>query len=614
MSDATMTVVPDDGSVRSATRDRWIDRIAGLLITAQAALLVWVLLASWWKQDDFVETSRTVISGQLPGSLLTPWNGHLLPGSLGLFALVNRVFAMEWWPTIVIIVAMQVVASYLTWRVLRDLITSRVFAILLFVIYVSSVITFSTTVWFSTSSMNLPLQVGIPASLLLFQRALRTPSRINSVLPALAIVITALFFEKALTITPFLILLCAAVPLTSNAPAHWIDRIRSARAPLLWMVGSTIAYGSFFLALTSGSAGGPQADLGRLSNFTLTPLTNVLVPGLVGGPPLVTFHFKVDVVIATDSAAVTIASSILLVGLIAISALLRTRWLRFWLILFGFVTMNVSLLVLAGRSSELLPRYCADIWFMSLLLVGLALGGGAHETRPFRRAEWHPSTTMRHSGIAIASVAAVLIIANSIPQIIRIKDGSASISDAGVDYLAAARASVSELGADQIDLFPQKVPAAILLPGFFAGHNTTDNFFPLFDGPWRFPHTTNAPFFVLESGEITRGRVARSASIPTSNRICAVKVPKDATIDVELNRSPISLPRFGTLTAQTPEGGVLDIRWTDRPIAVEIDSGVSTTVFQIAGGGPTVTLKASGGDICIIDLAFGNLEPASSGG
>ena len=83
-------VLRSDGPRRIS--DYWLSVSAGVVIALQVLPLGWVVSNTWFKQDDFVILYESTSQGGFPGSMLTVHNGHLVPGIVGVFWVLRRLF------------------------------------------------------------------------------------------------------------------------------------------------------------------------------------------------------------------------------------------------------------------------------------------------------------------------------------------------------------------------------------------------------------------------------------------------------------------------------------------------------------------------------------------
>gem|GEM_PF-5272289 len=575
-----------------AARYGWAEfsiRIAvAIIIVAQAAFLTWWVSNTWFKQDDFVLLYRTTAEGGFPGSLFTEYAAHLIPGIIGAFWILRSLFGMQWWPFVVVIVGAQVAASYLTWRVLRSFFGSRPVAVLLLLVYSASVLTFGTNMIAMSAIQYLPMQIAFPATILILQRYIKRPALGTAVGAAIPSLVALLFFQKALTVVPFVIVLCALTPLTKDSASSWIGRLREARKPLITMTAAAIAYATSYVIFASGSAGRPKFTLERLSRFDLAPFTQNLVPSLFGGPG----WFSGNGAFASTADSETLISLVLLGALFAWSILRQRTSIKYWALLGAMTVANLALFAFANRRMANQPRYMSDLVFPLVLLVGLAVIGNSNDlfdrSSPLAKRLFRFSTFTRRALIAVAGIALVVNSATSLTTL-----GRAMSPAPGKDYVETARrtarAAIETPTAItqyvSYGLFPQTTEV-ILLPA---------------DLNMRFGRVVENPSMVLADGSVVPAKFD-PVSQPVATGTPCLNQPYRNRTTLTMSRSPMLRNEYGRLEYTATSKATVGIIWSGPEVVIEIEPGARTLFFPITGGGQTLTMTLSNGGACIYEI------------
>ena len=573
-------------------------RIAvAIIIFAQVAFLAWLLSKTWFKNDDLVMLYKTTPEGGFPRSLFRVYSGHLIPGTIGVFWVLRSLFDMAWWPFVVVIAGAQVVASYLTWRVLRSFFRARPIAVLLLLVYCSSVLTLTTNTWAITAIQYLPMQIAFPATVLILQRYIKRPALITAVGVVIPSFVVMLFFEKALMVVPFVIVLCALTPLTKDAASSWTSRLREARKPLIAMTVMTIAYGTFYTISTRGSAERPGFTFERLSRFDLAPFTQNLVPSLFGGPS----RFWFDGAFATSSASETLISLIFLGGLFAWSIVRRWTSIKYWVLLAAMTSVNIALISFANRTQTLAPRYMSDLVFPMVLLIGLAVIGNSND--PFDQASPLAPRLFRFPAFArlalITAVGFALVVHSATSQTTL---GRAISPPPGKEYVETARHTLRAM-TETPTLITQAVPQDVIDSYFFPNDRTTEVVLRPADLNINFKDVSENPFMVLADGSVVPAKFDLVSQPVTTGAPC-LNQPYINKTTLTMNNSLFLWSWYGRVKYTATSKSTLGIVWSGRKVVIEIKPGSHTVFFPIEGGGQTLTFSVSNGGACIQEIEF----------
>ena len=575
-------------------------RIAvAVIIFAQVAFLAWSLSKTWFKQDDFVMLYKTTPEGGFPRSLFHVYAGRPTPGIIGVFWVLRSLFDMAWWPFVVVIAGAQVVASYLTWRVLRSFFRARPIAVLLLLVYCSSVLTLTTNTWAITAIQYLPMQIAFPATVLILQRYIKRPALITAVGAVIPSLVIMLFFEKALVVIPFVIILCALTPFTKSSPSSWIGRLREIKKPLIVMTAAAIAYATFYAIFTRGDPQQPDFTFERLSRFDLAPFTQNLVPSLFGGPS----RFWFDGLFPTPSASETLISLIFLGGLFAWSIVRRWTSIKYWVLLAAMTSVNIALISFANRTQTLAPRYMSDLVFPMVLLIGLAVIGNSND--PFDQSSLLAPRLFRFPAFArlalITAVGFALAVHSATSQTTL---GRLISPPPGKNYVETARRTVRAL-TETPTLITQAVPPDVIDGYLFPNDRTTEVVLRPAGLNINFKDVGENPSAVLADGSVVPAKFDL-VSQPVATGTPCLNQPYRNKTTLTMNNSPFLWSGYGRLEYTATSKATLSIVWSGPEVVIEIKPGSHTVFFSIInfGGEKTLTFTLSNGGACIQEIEF----------
>ena len=591
--DAVLTVE------RKNSSDRRLSIWAGVVIALQVLALGWAVSSTWFKHDDFVVLYRTTSEGGFPGSMLTVHGGHLVPGIVGVFWVLRSIFGMQWWPFVAVIATTQAVCSYLTWRVFKSFFGLRPISVLLLVVYAASVLTVGANMISMSAVQYLPTQLAFPATILLLQRYSRQPTLRIAILSAVPVLFAGFFFEKAATIVPFVVILCAITPLTESSAATWSGRVRELRIPLALFAIATSAYAIFFRVFTDGSAGQSSFTLHALSSFNFDPFTKNLVTSLFGGPG----RFWGDGSTSGPSGFEVRASFAMFCLLFVWSMIRNWRSIKYWVLLLAMACVNLALIAFASRNFvQLATRYMSDLVFPLVLLVGFAVVGNTNDEHdgysPLARKAIQRSASL---GLAAIIVAGLAIVAHSA------KSQSALVADIkyapGKSYVETARRSTGTLDSAPT-IIPQASPVDIINQYFgLIGMSSTRVVLSPADLNVRFGSVTENPFMVLSDGSVVPARFdSISKAIPTGTECLNKSGPSTTTL--KMDSSPFVWGWYGRMRYIAAEASKAGLVWSGAETVVDLEPGSHDIYFPIGGGGETLSVSLDSNRACLHEIEF----------
>ncbi|MFD4462134.1 hypothetical protein [Nocardia sp. NPDC058480] len=549
---------------------------AAALIVAQLLLRGWVAASGFFYWDDFLligrVSSQPVLSAEL---LFTSHDGHVMPLALVLTWLVTAVAPLDWTVAVVVLVALQVLASLAVLRLLVVLlgVRARILGPLAFYLFVP--LTVPAFAWWAAAVNALPLQIALAWVSADAVRLVRTGRRGYAVSGAVVFAVALLFFEKAVVVLPVAFVVTVLAAHVSDGSVR--DAAR--RGAALWTSGGAVllAWSACFLLVIQRPRGLSAPE--HPGSLWSSALSDGLVPALFGGPwrwerwqPATPW---------ADAPGVLVALSWILLILFAVWAIrARSRVAAVGLCTVAYAVVTIAPVVLLrdGPSTAgiLLQsmRYFAD--FAVVATIALALIGSAPRRRRPRR--------------QLAGIAAIIaFVASSVFSTITFTR-SWEPSPART-YVSGVRAALP--GAADAPLLPQEVPWNVLNPLAFP-ENMTDRVFAPISTPGTFARSTPRLRMITDEGAIVDAQVWwNRAIVEGPEPRCGYRV-------------------HGTTGANLPLDGPMQIRdWTaqvnyhaerDGRIAVsfegetetiaDVRAGLNTVYVRLLGGGDTLRIRS----------------------
>jgi len=380
--------------------------------------------------------------------------------------------------------------------------------------------------------------------------------------------------------------------------------------PLGILTAATFCYGILYLIISRSSNESPQFEIGRLSEFTLRPITETLIPSLIGGPQTYLVGDLNSIQIFSSPALFeTVLSFALIAGLFVYSVTRVVRWARYWFILAAFAIINVLLLVTAGRGWVIMnPRNMSELVFPMILLLALALGLSRFESEP-RLKPTKAQTVVKPLVISVLlSAFAIFVLVNATFNARTVRYFLSGAPAYG--YTENALRSSTSFSAP-VDLVRQYV-SGDLINGFLGDGkrvNFTSTILRPSNGPWNFVDSSTNPYMVLDDGTVVPARSSRETVPQFEIGLCYIDLHDGVPTDLLLNGDPFPWTWYGTITTSAKTEAVITVDWNQGPVQFVIPPNSATTVFYLPGGGNNITITANGGDVCVSDLGFGNLVP-----
>lgn len=580
--------------------------IAGLL---SAVVTIWhavVLLRGYFWQDDFLYVYRAATM-PFVDYLFQSYNGHLMPGQFLLVWLVTKWAPLNWVMAVLPLVALQVLAYVLFWRLLIRLFGYRLEVLLPFAVFVTSPLIFVSSSWWAYALQVVPFQVALAGALDAHVGYLRTGERRNAVNGLLWTIGGLLFWEKALFVVP--VLFAVTVIFMKDG---LVLRLAAAvgRYRRLWLgyAATVVVYIAVYLRATGSGAGisAVGADNGGdVVTLADRMLLDTFLPGILGAPWLALLsdlRLLRDmpanaVVLGAGVAATLIGLAGLWVG--------RTRALVAWGLLVGYLACQVAL-VAAFRLGFIGPvigedvRYIADAVPIAVLCAALAF------LPPITSASTPPPPKASRSTVAALSLGTVLTVASLVTIAVVTPQSS---RDAGREYV---RTAVKALWAEpDTVLYDTRVPEDLMIPEFGRDARTSTIIVPLgldvaFDKPTgdlRMLDETGAPRDVVLKDILS----APPGPVPN----CGYQA-NQLNADIAFRSEPRDarqVVRLGYFTNRTAAGTVTV---GNQRIRVTFQSGLHYLYLTVPRPSQVLSIDLVPSDttLCVTDAVIGTPRPA----
>jgi hypothetical protein len=377
-----------------------------LLILLQTVVRAGIVFPSYYWQDDFhhVELARRL--GLSQAFLVRDYSGHLEVGQYFLYWLIGRDAGLSFVPAAVSLLVLQIPASCLLLAVLTLLFGRSPWILLPFAGYLFTPLGLPVATWWAAGLQAMPLQIAMLFTLLASIRAVRQRSWTWGALSVAGQAVGLVFWEKAVLILPAVLTVLVLVEWAGTPFGRRVRLLLAQWWLLLPHLVLLIAYAYVYLSVVdSASVLGQQTH--DVAGTTSETVFRLLLPGLFGGPWTDAGGESTVFPRIGDAGAIFFAA--LLLTVIAASVWLRgTRALQGWLLVTGYVAVDLALLQI-GRADfiGLLvrdPRYITDS--LPIIAIGVcAAFSGPARSRPLPR--WVPRTA--GSGSYVVPGIAVLI-------------------------------------------------------------------------------------------------------------------------------------------------------------------------------------------------------------
>lgn len=455
--------------------------VALAVVAAHVALRGWAIWSSWFFLDDFNLLDQALVERPGWDYLAQPYNGHLMPGGRLVAWVVSQSGHVDWPLAALIMLALQAAACLSCLWMLLVLFGRRWLVLVPLVLYASSALSTPSFVWWAASLNQTPLQVAFFCAVGAWVHHLRGDGRRWLVATLAATAFGLFFWVKALLIVPVLAFLALAYfasggplrRLASVVRRHWLACASGGALVVAYLVA--------YLGVTSDQS--EDFSLALVGELADTMIGSAFGAGVVGGPWRWE-NLSPPTAYADPPAWATHVAWVVIAATVAYLWLRRTRTLRAWVLVAGYLVGLLALLV-GSRAPQFGPaiglelRYVADAVLVVTLAVGLAtmpLMGAVESSTPREQ----PRLTVALPRWSVAALVVAVAVGGTWSTI-----GYASFwhDSPSRSYMLALKADLDR--RPPTDLAEQVVPEDVF-SSLAAPANNTAFFAPLLSGNARF--------------------------------------------------------------------------------------------------------------------------------
>jgi len=589
--------------------ERLVRNLGLILVGASLVWRGWIAFQGYFSNDDFVFAYLAAVKPLSWDYLLRGHAGHLMPGAFLITWLLDKVAPLSFPAAMAVVLAFQTATSLALLRLLKLLFGFRAAILIPLTLYLFSPITLEPFVWWAAALNHLPMQLGMVLAVDSLVRYLRTNDRRWAFATVGSVVFALLFFEKSLLIVPFLFLF-AAFFFTDGSVIHGLRTVLLQHLRL-WGTLAVIGIGYYAVYRATANFEFKYSPApGSTVNLTGTMIGTSLLPGLVGGPwnwlPVGSSGG-----VANPPDVGRWLSWEIMVGAILLSVLVRRRAARAWVLLGGYVALDVVLLAI-GRLSWIGPvigqayRYLADAVIPASLCLGLAFIPLIGEKNPFT--PWMKFVVQRVPGVRIVATVTGVIVLNLYLL-------SAGISTASFTSLWAnntAKAYVANVQSAFASAKPGTVlldePVSdLVLSGQFIPHYSEAQIFAPIRGKVKYGSSVTALYGFDSAGHLVPKAVGGIETLPGPLSGCgyAVLPGSQTVLQLPLVVPPLVLTvKVAYLAgADTP----LTVGLGTSSVTVPLTKGLNDVYFRMEAGGGQVVLSGTkpGVAVCVDKVTVG---------
>lgn len=359
--------------IASIERTRLVLVVGAFLIVVSLFFRAWAVYPGWFFLDDYNLLHDARVDGFTLDYLMTPYNGHLMPGGRLLVWLVDQAGSLNWTAAATTTLVAQALSSLAALWMLTTLFGARLSVLVPLGVYLTSALTMPAFMWWAAALTLLPLQAALFVSVGLWVTYLRTRRSRTLVAVAMSVAAGLLFDVKGILVVP--VLAFVAIAYFSEGPARTriLRVVRQYWPGVVVLTVLSASYLLYYALRVPQVTAEPQAE--RVRELAETMLGAAWPTGVMGGPwrwsnvaPPTAF---------ANPPAVLVHLSWVVIALVGcVGVLQRTRTLRTWVLMIGYLVVLLGLLG-STRGTRFGPeigyelRYLTDATCVLILCLGL---------------------------------------------------------------------------------------------------------------------------------------------------------------------------------------------------------------------------------------------------
>ncbi|MFC9836572.1 hypothetical protein ACFVKB_22535 [Rhodococcus sp. NPDC127530] len=563
-------------------------QVAAALVVVQLLVRTWVAANSDFYWDDLILAGR---GGSLPllsaDLLLYDHDGHLMPGAFLVAGIATRVAPYEWILPMLTMIALQAVASYAVFRLLRTILGPRPVLLVPLAIYLFSPLTVPAFAWWAAALNALPLQIALAWVARDALEVCRTGRRRYAVSGTLVLIASLLFFEKSVVV-PF------AAFATVALLAHVGGRERPVRSTLrrgaaLWIPSAAVlaVWAAFYFSTVASQW--EWAGASRAFELFHHGTSLGLLPTFVGGP-WTWERWIPSPPWASPSTTLEVVGWVVLMAAVVTTVQLKRRIGWVWILTAGYFLLSVTAMVVTRWGADTTYELAQTLRYFTDTAVILAIAVAVIARAPRRRAD-----PVRVRPL-VAVTAVVAFVASSLWSTYTFTRSWEE--NPTTAYLATARASLAE--RDDAPILQQPASIWVLLPVAYPNNLVSRVLAPLRDRP-EFSDSTPDLRMIDDAGSVVDAQVTWVRAIEPG------PVPDCGNL-VE-QRSFVPLPLDGPLTGwewtaqlnymATADGEIAVAMEVGSPVRVPVQRGPNSVFVRLTGSGRSVRVSALTPDLSL---------------
>lgn len=601
------------------------------------AVLAWIVrcvvtAVGWFYWDDLSLYATSKAESSPVGLLFKVHDGHVMPGAWLVEWVLAHAAPLNWAAAVAVTALLHAIALAAVGRALWILVTLRGApnrpaaaggAVALgLALYGFAPLVLPAGTWVAAALNALPLHAAMALGVALIVRSVfgdGTRAGRDSVLAAVAVVVGAIFTERAMLILPAALLVLAAMALAgwrATGPRAWV------RALVPTLVVTVLGAIMYAVTIARDDAQPSDSSLSGLGDALKSTYIDVVLPALAGGPwrwdrwhPGPPF---------ADPSAFAIAAGVVVAAAVLAFTYLRRRagaWL--WLPIAVYPFATAILLAYARTGPDTAEVVANTMRHVSELAVLIALcaalvaasprtrgtvgasdqrptGSGGGEGEPGGGSAWR-------IGAAVAAV--VLIVSSGVTHVSYALSWSDQPSRT---YFAGLRETAAERGEDN-PVPEQAVALNVLLPVVAPDHMLSR----LVGGVDGYPDVekwATDPVLLGEDGrpmETAMLELRHIAQGPESG--CGTRIPAGSGgTQIPLDGPLIEREWVVQLNYFASADGTVDLSLGDgEPETVPVTAGLGQVTVEITGDGEALGVAPGPevGDMCVASGPIGGLVP-----
>lgn len=584
--------------------------VGATLIVVQIGFRGWAVLSAWFYGDDYNLLADEIGRSASWTRFVEPYNDHVMPGGKFVAWVVTGAGPLNWELAAGFAIAGQLLASVAALWMLVTLFGPRSGILVPLTLYLFSAVTMPAYLWWAAALNQLIPQAALFAAVACWVHYLRGRSWRWLVATTASVGLGLVFFEKAALIFPVLAFLALAY-FASGGPRQRLRTVLTrywpAAVPAALLGG---LYTAYYVTSVDGALESPPAALvGGLAN---TMLGSAFPTGLVGGPWR--WADQPQPAAYADPPAFTVHLAwVLIAAVVAYLALRRTRTLRSWVLLIGYVVV-LYLLLLGGRAPlfgagiGMEYRYLTDAIAMMVLCLGLASMTLIGATEPSQLRD-EPVLRFELPRVAVVGLTAAVAVSGAVGSFSYARTWHAT--NASDPYLQVLRKDLNNGGA--VDLADVAAPDEVL-SFLTAPNNTVSQLTGLSSAEVSYPEASSRLLVPDATGSLRTARIelgVRGRPGPTPD--CGWLVGS-AGRTVPLEERAFEWTWWVRIGYLASDNSPVRVTAGDSTVDTEVLAGLNSLFVRVDGSFSAIRFDGldSGVTMCADDIEVGQIVPGGA--